>query len=209
MDFLARSGHMLDRAHRLAGFLLVILALQTMLMLHLLSTNTSLNAEFNRTRERLSVYVVPGSQAGVYSPTQDQMLLETFVSHVTQSLETFTFQTLQSQFDEIKMFFAPEMLSYAEPHYAALINKARIDQRSSLFIPTSKVKMEETPESSSGADRRAVSIEGNLQQILSGSVVETIPVRITMTIQKTVVSKTNPFGFMLVSYREEELKGVR
>jgi len=208
MDFIARAGSMLDKAHRLAGLLLLIIIVMAVVIIALLGNNAQLADRIDTLANRLQVYVVPGSQAGVYSPSYREMLIENFAEHVIQSLNTFTYETLERQYNEIKFFFAPQMLTFAEGHYAELIRNARVDQRSALFIPTEGSFEAEPARSSNGstvAGRQMVTILGTSQQIIAGSVVEVLPMRMTLELQEVNVSRSNPFGYMLVSYREEVL----
>ncbi len=203
MDFIARAGSMLDKAHRLAGLLLIIIAVMGLVVLNQMGTINRLSARIDGLSSRLQVYVVPGAQAGVYSPTYREMLTENFAEHVIQSLNSYTYETLPSQYEEIKFFFAPKMLTFAEGYYERLIRNARVDQRSALFIPTNGSFTSEPAENA--ADRLVVTMHGTSQQIIAGSVVEVLPMKITLELQQVNVSRSNPFGYMLVSYKEEVL----
>jgi len=204
MDFIARAGSMLNQAHRLAGFLLVLLVVAVLGLIMIVKENSALTQEIRRINSTLSVYVVPGSQTGVYSPTQDDLLIDAFVNLVTQSLNTYTYETLEDQYAEVKQFFSSEMLAFSKDYFEKLIRDVGQDRRSALFIPDQRsTKVERARQN--GIDIRRVTLRGNLQQILAGSVVETVPLEIALVLRKTTVSKTNPFGFMLSTFKTKQL----
>lgn len=204
MDFIARAGSMLNQAHRLAGFLLVLLLAAIIALVVVVKNNTVLTGQMVAMRSTLPVYVVPGSQTGVYSPTQDDLLINAFVDLVTQSLNTFTYETLADQYAEARAFFSSEMLAFSKDYFEKLIRDANQDRRSALFIPDRR-SFHVQRRMDNGIDMRLVTLRGNLQQILAGSVVETIPLEIQLVLRKTTVSKTNPFGFMLSKYVTRQL----
>jgi hypothetical protein len=208
MDFIARAGNVLDRSHRLAGVLLVIVVVETLLLMNVMDNNKALNLQYDRLREKLYVYVVPGSLAGVYSPKQDDMLVEAFTTLISQSLNTYTYENLTKQYSEVKQFFSPSMLVSADKYFGEKIKIARLDTRSSLFVPNkdqTKVEVIRDARGSDTGDKRII-MEGQLYHILTGNPVEALPVRITMALSKVNVTRSNPFGFMLKSYTEEEIE---
>ena len=107
MDFIARAGTIMDRSHRLAGVLLILLVAETIMLVNVLNTNKALNLQYDKLREKLYVYVVPGSLAGVYSPKQADMLVDAFTTLISQSLNTYTYENLAKQYAEVKQFFSP------------------------------------------------------------------------------------------------------
>jgi hypothetical protein len=208
MDFIARAGAMLDKSHRISGILFVLIILALVLILNLFATNNKQSREIAEMRATLPVYVVPGSLAGTYSPSQDDMLLDGFITLITQSLNTYTYENLPLQYQEVKQFFGPQLLTVVDKYFADKIKIANIDRRSALFVPErNTIKVEDIRDSRGQrtGDKRVV-IDGLLNHILAGSTVEAIPLRITMRMNKVIVSRTNPFGYVLESYREEEIK---
>lgn len=204
MDFIARAGSLIDKSHRVAGFLLILLVVESVLLINSMNRNGQLVDRIYTMSERLPVYVVPGSQTGVYSPTQDDLLIGAFVDLITQSLNSYTYETVEEQYQEARSFFTSEMLAFSQDYFDRLIKNVGSDRRSSLFIPhRQSLKIEKGKEN--GIDIRQVKVRGSLQQILAGSVVETVPLEITLKLQKTTVSKTNPFGFMLSKYFTKQL----
>lgn len=196
----------MDRAHRLVGFMLILVVVLFVLVLKSWMDISSLNRELVATRTRLPVYVVPGSQSGVYAPTQDELLVQAFVDLITQSFNTFTYITLPDQVDEVRKFFTPEMLTYSNDYFAQLIEAAKRDRRSSLFIPDRQsLTIENVTEGRQ--EFRDITINGTFQQILAGSVVEEVPLQISMRLRKVSVSRTNPFGFLVASYHTKQLGG--
>ncbi|MDE0724451.1 MAG: hypothetical protein OSB62_07100, partial [Alphaproteobacteria bacterium] len=86
MDFLARAGSSLERAHRLAGILLGVILVLIAILFYFVKANSEIKVEYQRLRDELKVYVVPGSISGIYQPTQPDMLLREFSSFVVQGL---------------------------------------------------------------------------------------------------------------------------
>jgi hypothetical protein len=199
MDFVSRAGAIVDRAHRIAGLLLIILILESILIVALLMGNSGLTQQIQALVSRREVYVVPGSTRGLYSPTEDDLLITAFVDTVTQSFNTFTYETLDKQYQEMRTFFTPEMLTFSQDYFTKLITDSRADRRSQLFIPDHQ-SMQVQKGSENGLETRIVSIRGSLQTILAGSVVESVPIEIDLKLRKTIISRTNPFGFLLAAY---------
>jgi hypothetical protein len=199
MDFVARAGAIIDRAHRVAGILLIVVIIETVIIFALVMGNGTLSKQIQSMVQRREVYVVPGSTRGIYSPTEDDILINAFVDTVTQSFNTFTYETLQKQYQEMTTFFSPEMLTFSQDYFTKLIRDSQADRRSQLFIPDHQsMKVERSSEN--GIDTRTVTLRGSLQTILAGSVVESVPIEISLKLQKVIISKTNPFGFQLAAY---------
>lgn len=204
MDFVARAGAFIDRAHRIAGVLLLILIVQSLVMVNMWISNRDMADQLRYIAVRMPVYVVPGATRGIYSPTEDDLLIKAFVDQVTQSFKTFTYETLAGQYEEMRQFFTPQMLIDAEAYFSKTLRDAQADRRSSLFIPDSRsMKVEKGSEN--GVETRTVTIRGSLQTIIAGSVVESLPIEITLKLQKSIISKANPFGFQLSFYAERSL----
>jgi hypothetical protein len=205
MDFIARAGSMLNRAHRIAGLLLIVCIVEALAILHFMNVNGELNDQFQNIREELKVYVVPGSKADIYSPTNMDILMETFVDHVTQSLKTFTYETFESQQEEINRFFVPELRNKWKKQVSRLISSVEADERSSLFVPRKEtLTIKKSSELVGGRPAHDVSIEGDVSYFVGGSLIETVPIIINLVVQRRNLSKSNPFGFVLVKYNEKE-----
>ncbi len=199
MNFVARAGAVVDRAHRVAGLLLVVVVVQSGMIITQWYTNSNLSTQLTRMAQQMPVYVIPGSTRGIYSPTEDDLLINAFVDQVTQNFNTFTYETLAKQYEEMKLFFTPQMLTFSQDYFAKLIRDSQADRRSQLFIPDhTSMKVERSMEN--GREVRNVTVRGSLQTILAGSVVESVPIEIMLKLEKVVISRTNPFGFQLGSY---------
>lgn len=204
-DFVARAGTVIDRAHRMAGVLLVLVIIQSVMLVTMWTRNGDLSTTIERLATRLPVYVIPGSTRGIYSPTEDDLLIDAFVDTVTQSFNTFTYETVGRQYTEMRQFFTPEMLTFSQTYFEKLMRDSQVDRRSQLFIPDRRsMKVEKGMDN--GVESRQVVINGSLQTILAGSVVESVPLEITLRLRKTIISKTNPFGFLLASYNVRRLQ---
>ena len=102
------------------------------------------------------------------------------------------------------------MLEPADNDYRTVIDTAKQDERSSLFIPQREtLKVDKVPHPTQkdkflpGVYR--VTMVGLNQYSLGGSVIEAAPVRVVMEVEETNISATNPFGFKVRAYSEEEL----
>lgn len=201
MDFVSRAGSFIDRAHRVSGVLLLIVIVQSLIIINMWNSNSNMAHQLRMMSDRLPVYVVPGATRGIYSPTEDDLLIKAFVDQVTQSFKTFTYETLAAQYQEMKQFFTPAMLADADAYFSKMLRDAQADRRSSLFIPDQQ-SMQVDKFTENGVDMRTVKIRGSQQTIIAGSVVESLPIEITLKLQKTIISKGNPFGFQLGLYNE-------
>ena len=209
MEFIARAGSFIDRSHRVAGFFLIATAIISFIAFTLAQSNANLAREVERISRTSQVYVVPGSQAGFYAPTQPEMLLQNFGDYIAQSLNTYTYVSLEPQFNEVQKFFTPEMLLNAKPFYEARIRDARQDEHSSLFVPErNSLKIVSIPTPRDGVRDLSYyeySVEGRRQEIIGAQVIAARKIRIFLTVRQAAISKTNPWGFVLSKYREEQL----
>lgn len=209
MEFIARAGSFIDRSHRVAGFFLIATVAISFIAFNLAQSNASLSREVERISRTSQVYVVPGSQAGFYAPTQPEMLLQNFGDYIAQSLNTYTYVSLEPQFNEVQKFFTPEMLLNAKPFYEARIRDARQDEHSSLFVPErNSLKIVAIPTPQGGVrdlNYYEYSVEGRRQEIIGAQVIAARQIRIFLTVRQAAISKTNPWGFVLSKYREEQL----
>ena len=209
MEFIARAGTFIDRSHRVAGFFLLVSVVLLFAVMALGSSNANLSEEIKRLSATRQVYVVPGSQAGFYAPTKPEMLLQNFGQYIIQSLNTYTHNNLEEQFREVQKFFTPTMLIDSRPFYQARIQDARQDEHSSLFIPNVNTMDIEQVDPPKGADPNFTyyqySVEGRRQDIIGAQVISARPIRINLTVRQVGISQTNPWGFMLARYREEQL----
>lgn len=205
MDFLARAGAVIDRAHRVAGLLLVIVIVQAIVIISMWGTNNALTQRIRLMSERLPVYAIPGATRGIYSPTEDDLLIQAFSDTVIQSFNTFTYETIARQYEEMKPFMTAEMLTFSADYFDKLVRDANVDRRSQLFVPDrSTLKVEKSEDN--GTEIRKVTQRGTLQTIVAGSIVESVPVEMSLTLRKVIISKSNPFGFMLQSYSARKVE---
>lgn len=208
MDFIARAGAIVDRSHRVAGFFVIATVVLAFLTMSATSENSRLANEIQRLSREMPVYVVPGSPVGVYSPTRPQMLMTNFAEYVAQSLNTYTYENLRPQYQELQKFLTPEMLTFANAYYQERIEIVRQDEHSSMLvldhgsIETERIP---APENVEEGDYYKITMRGRRHNILGGTVVAEQDIRITMRVRQTFVSKTNPWGFMLAGYEETQL----
>lgn len=209
MEFIARAGSFIDRSHRVAGFFLIASIVLAFIAFSLVQSNSTLAREVERISRTSQVYVVPGSQAGFYAPTQPEMLLQNFGDYIAQSLNTYTYVSLEPQFNEVQKFFTPEMLLNAKPFYESRIRDARQDEHSSLFVPkrnTLNIVAIPTPKDGvRDLNYFEYRVEGRRQSIIGAQVIEAREIRMVLTVRQAAISKTNPWGFVLSKYREEQL----
>lgn len=206
MDFIARAGSVIDKWQRVAGILLILLMLSVFWSVNLSSENAHLNTEYEKLRAQAQVYVVPGSVAGFYTPANSEVMLKELSYLIVNSLNTYTYENLETQYREIERFFDDDMLALAQSHFKDLVQKAYQDERSALFIPDQTAfKIEGDTGPAGRGEIQTVTIEGTRQYIIAGTVVEAVPVRYTMEFRQRYISKSNPFGFQLESYSAKEL----
>ncbi|RYE61199.1 MAG: hypothetical protein EOP20_00330 [Hyphomicrobiales bacterium] len=196
---------MIDRAHRVAGILLICVLVLGLVAGCQLAENTNLQREANAARIRYPVIVVPEATTGVYSPTEEDRLIFLFTDFVTQSLLSFTPVNMRDLYANLRPYMGPALLTDSEPHFQKKIRDALSDRRSSFFIPDRARNLDVTKQTINGAEIRNVSIYGQLSTFVGGTTAESIPVKISMTLQKVFASPANKYGFLLTAYHEEPL----
>lgn len=205
MDFIARAGAVIDRAHRVAGVLLICVVVLGLVAGCQLVENTNLQRQADSARIRYPVIVVPEATTGVYSPTEEDRLIFLFSDFVTQSLLSFTPANMKSLYANLRPYMGPALLTDSEPHFEKKIRDATSDRRSSFFIPDRARQIDVTKQNINGSEMRTVSIYGQLSTFVGGTTAESIPVKISMTFQKVFASPANKYGFLLTAYHEEPL----
>lgn len=204
MDFIARAGSIVDRSHRMSGILLLLVMLLSAMAVVQFLRNVELNRQIQAFSERRPVYVIPGATQGMYSPTEDELLIRAFADQVSQAFNTFTYENIRAQYENMKPFFTAEMLTFSQTYFEKLVADSGVDRRSSLFIPD-----HQTLRIEKDGDIRNVTIRGSLQTILAGSVVESVPVELSLRLRKVIFSPANPFGLQLASYSARRLETAR
>lgn len=207
MDFVARAGAIIDRAHRIAGILLICVVILGLLSMCEISKNATLNRQLMERRVSLPVIVVPGSTSGLYSPQEDDRLTQMFTDYITQSINTFTPNNMAHQYELARAYFDPILLTDSAAYFERKIRDATADKRSSMFIPDDPTyrSLEVRKYEENGVQKRDVSFSGQLHTIIAGTVAETVPIQINLKMQKVLVSPNNPYGLLLTAYRETEL----
>ncbi len=205
MDFLARAGAIIDRAHRVAGFLLVLCGVLGLVTMCQMNEITNLNSQLKVIRQQLPVIVVPGALAGEYDPREEERLISNFTDFITQSFNNYTPETLVKQLEASQPFMSPQALIDGQSYFEKKISDASTIKRSMIFIPE-RTTLQVKKYRENGVDMRDVLIQGTIQQITSGLPVEALPVEIAMKIRRTIINpKVNPYGFILESYSEKAL----
>jgi hypothetical protein len=208
MEFVARAGYAIDRAHRLTGFFLILSLVLVFLLIVSMNNNSALQRELTRVRNEAPVYVVPDSIAGFYQPRAKEMLLTSFVEYAAKMLNEYTPTSLEHQYTEIQRFMTPATQIMADNHFKDLIRKVRSDERSSVLVIEratlrDPVKLERRGDL--GGDLYEIKFNALRQEMLGNTVVDKTPLEIVFWLEQSYVSKTNPFGFLVAKYGEREL----
>lgn len=199
MDFIHRAGSLLDKSHMLVGFFALIIIAETLVILSLAGENAEMARTNNQLAIRREVYVVPNSQAGLYAPRADRLLLESFAEFVVQSLNTYTYENLPAQYNEVKNFFTPALITRRGDSFQKLLKDVKSLGRSQIFIPDPNAfRMQVKKEN--GREIILVNIGGQAETILAGRVVTSAPTEIQLRMKRALFSPTNPFGLMLDDY---------
>lgn len=201
-DFVARAGAIIDRAHRIAGVLLICVVVLGSVTTCQLTRNAALNSQLMDARVRLPVIVVPGATTGLYSPTEDDRLTYMFTDLITQMFNSFTALTFAKQYEESKKFFDPTLLVDSAPYFEKKIRDSQADRRASLFVPD-RTSYRVKKYVKNGIEMRDVTMTGQINTIVGGVVAESVWVQLDMTLQKGTVSPANPYGLLLSSYHEK------
>jgi hypothetical protein len=208
MDFVARAGAIIDRAHRIAGVLLICVIVLSVVSTCQLMENSRLNKEADKRRVAYPVIVVPDATRGVYSPTEEDRLIQLFADFVTQSLLSFTPANVNKLYGDVRPFMGPALLTDSELYFQRKIRDAGADRRSSFFVPDRSQQMGVVKRSVNGQEFRDVTVVGILNQIVGGTVAESVQMEISMTFQKAFSSPSNPYGFILTAYHEKPLVNI-
>lgn len=205
MDFIARAGTFIDRAHRVAGFLLICCVVLGVTSFCQWQQNVELNRLNSNIAQRLPVIVVPGAVPGKYNPQEDELLVSAFVEFITQNFNTFTPSNIGRQLDTVTPFMGPDLLVDSKPAFERKIRDAEALKRASMFVPDrSTLKIVRTQKNSQ--DQREVSIRGELRNFAAGTLAEVVPVQIDMAMVKTVINPdVNRYGLILMRYKETPL----
>jgi hypothetical protein len=209
MDFIARAGAVIDRAHRVAGVLLICVIVLGLMAMCEWNRNVELQQALDVKRMQYPVIVVPEATTGVYSPTEEDRLIQLFTGFITQSLNSYTPETIGKQLEGLRPFMTPAMLTDSEPYFTKLVRDVGSDKRSSFFVPYDSTlrSINVRRYNDNGVELRDISINGQLSSFVGGSTAETIPVRIDMTFQKGFASPSNIYGFKLKKYTINTLSG--
>ncbi|PZP39334.1 MAG: hypothetical protein DI585_04455 [Pseudomonas fluorescens] len=205
MDFVARAGAIIDRAHRVAGILLICVIILGIMSTCQFAKNSELQAQLDNRRIRYPVIVVPDATTGVYSPTEEDRLINLFADFITQSLNSYTPANIGQLYAGVRPFMSPAMLTDSEPYFQRKVRDSTGDRRSSFFVPDRSQQLKVEKRSQNGVEYRDVSMIGQINTIVGGTVAEGAPLEIQMTFQKTFASPANPYGFMLTKYYEKIL----
>lgn len=205
MDFVARAGAIIDRAHRIAGVLLICVVVLAIVASCQMVQNQSLQAAANSARIRYPVIVVPDATTGVYSPTEEDRLIFLFSDFVTQSLNSYTPQNIAELYNNLRKFMGPAMLTDTAVAFQKRVRDAGSDRKSSFFVPNRAKQLEVKKRRVNDVDYRDVTMLGQINSIVGGTVAESIPLEVNMTFQKVFSSPANPYGFILTSYNEKPL----
>lgn len=224
MEFIARAGSLVDRGHRVIGILLVVIVCQFLWINSEKEENEKLRKRIHEQNRTQSIYVVPNSQANIYKPADRKLLLVTFVDYVTQSLLTYTPASFRPQYTSVRPFFSSTLLALSEEFYEREIKKSEGDSISSLFVADrtsteladiSEVNIKELedqkrkelrdrryvdPDYISGSKRYQITIKGKRHFIVGGTNVQTQDIAVTLHLQETTASQTNPFGFIVTKW---------
>ena len=194
----------MDKSHRITGVLLVLVILQTLMVVYLVKHNAFMDKLLARAEQTYPIYVVPGALPDVYRPDTRSILATSFTDFLTQSLYTFTYESYPRQYEEVKRFFSPQFLRYADNNYQKRIAQARTLKASEVFVmDRQSLKAEEWREPD--AKGLVVTVNGTIQRVVNGSLVEAAPVSMKIRLKSVLVSKANPFGFTVMSLNSNEI----
>jgi hypothetical protein len=205
MDFIARAGAVVDRAHRIAGVLLICVLVLGVVSACQVARNSELNRLLDERRLRYPVIVVPDATTGVYSPTEEDRLIQLFTDFTTQSLNSYTPENITKLYANLRPFMGPALLTDSETYFQRKIRDSISDRRSSFFIPDRSQAPKVTKRRANGVEYRDVVINGQINTIVGGTLAEGAPLEINMTFQKVFASPANPYGFILSKYYEKLL----
>ena len=205
MDFVARAGAIIDRAHRVAGILLICVVVLCLVAMCQLSSNNTLQRQLSSQRLAYPVIVVPNATTGLYSPTEEDRLIFLFADFVTQSLNTYTVVNMASLYAGLRPFMGPSLLTDSEPYFQKKIRDGNADKRSSFFIPDRARALTVTKRKVNDQEFRDVTIYGQLNAIIGGVTAESVPMQMDMTFLKVFSSPKNPYGFLLTAYHEKPM----
>lgn len=205
MDFVARAGAIIDRAHRVAGILLICVIVLGLVAGCEFAANRNLQTQLDERRLKYPVIVVPDATTGVYSPKEEDRLIFLFTDFVTQSLNSYTPETAGKLYTGLRPYLGPALLTDSEPYFLRKIRDITSDRRSSFFVPDRSQPPNVVKRNVNGQEFRDVTINGQINSIVGGTTAESIPLEITMTFQKVFASPLNPYGFNLTAYHERTL----
>lgn len=205
MDFVARAGAIIDRAHRVAGILLLCVFVLGFIASCQVMKNIQLEKDLNDHRMSYPVIVVPDATTGVYSPTEEDRLIYLFADFVTQSLNSYTPANISQLYAGLRPFMGPALQTDSQPYFERKVRDSVSDRRSSFFVPDRTQLPSVKKRRENGVEFRDVSVKGQISTIVGGTLAEGSPMEIQMTFQKAFASPVNPYGFLLTKYYEKLL----
>ena len=209
-NFIARAGSIIDRAHRVTGFFMVLSFVFGAGLLLMARDNARLSSQIDELAQRMPVFVVPGSQAGVYSPSRSDMLMLDFMEFVAQSLNTYNAQSLEGQYKEVSKFFTERMQQEASTYFQNKIFTATQDGQASMMVidrDSVVIKPTDPPYAGvKGKDYYLVSFKALRQSMIGLKVVSAEKLQINLVMERKYVSKDNPWGFLLARYEEKKVE---
>lgn len=204
MDFIARARGIIDTAHRVTGiFILLSLAL-TAISVGLMYQNARLSNQVRHMLVWMPVFVVPESQAGIYAPTKDEMLITNFVEYEAESLNSYNADTLANQYKLASQFFTDGMNNQSQAYFQNKLLSVQQDGRSSMLVinrHTLRIDAVDEVDGKKG-DYFKASFDALRENLIHSKVVDSSRITVTMTVLRTYVSQENPWGFLLASYKE-------
>lgn len=161
--------------------------------------NAVLNKEYQDAYSQFDIYTLPASDLRLDVLDNNDVRLKSFASNIVQKMLTFSPDNYSKQRKSIKRFLTPEML--------VAYNKYNTSGKASsyqVFIqdgsPSVKVTGRKTV---NGEPEYSVTINGKakIAKKAKKSRMTEKEYQIDMVVEKTSISKTNPYGFLVSKYQ--------
>lgn len=199
----------LNKSSLIAIFIIIIVVL-FIIASSLVKTKQNLQMTIDYNNFNQEAFVVPNTQREVYKPAKHRLLLSSFVDHVTQSLLTYTPYTIKGQYIMVQKYMDSDLLTRSSGFYYGGISDFQrlpvslfVADKSSTEISELEEKVDEITQETS--QEYLITVKGKRRFINNGNISEIYDEQVSFTVKDSMISKTNPYGFVLTKFDLEKI----
>lgn len=197
-NFIAKADYKV-----LPVFLLVLAVFQGLFITYYHFANEHVLSDYEVLQNYSQLYVAPGAKPGFYDPSKPEVLLKSQAKYVLTMMNSYTPPTYLDQYKAIRTFFSPVLQIKMDGYYTRKVREVIEDEQSTkLVLDDSSYK---AVQSSNENAVYNVEVEGSMQYIMAGKIVQAIPLRFKLKFNRSYINKSNPYGFLMIDYKVKQL----